>query len=78
MVHVQSNIGAHQMIVIHECVSVCFAVMFHGPPVSKVKREPSPSKELSPCRTPHTDMCLYSYRYEVDGLYGSIYISQSQ
>lgn len=36
-------------------------LMFHGPPASKVKREPSPSKELSPCRTPHTDMCLYSY-----------------
>ncbi|KAA8579789.1 hypothetical protein FQN60_006882 [Etheostoma spectabile] len=32
-------------------------LMFHGPPISKVKREPSPS----PCRTPHADMCLYSY-----------------
>ncbi|KAK5847553.1 hypothetical protein PBY51_016673 [Eleginops maclovinus] len=32
-------------------------LMFHGPPVSKVKREHSPS----PCRTPHADMCLYSY-----------------
>ncbi|KAM4538149.1 ETS translocation variant 5-like isoform 1-T1 [Fundulus diaphanus] len=35
--------------------------MFHGPPVSKVKREPSPSKDLSPCGTPGADMCLYSY-----------------
>ncbi|XP_034088811.1 ETS translocation variant 5-like isoform X4 [Gymnodraco acuticeps] len=32
-------------------------LMFHGPPLSKVKREHSPS----PCRTPHADMCLYSY-----------------
>ncbi|XP_043965144.1 ETS translocation variant 5-like isoform X2 [Gambusia affinis] len=36
-------------------------LMLHGPPVSKVKREPSPSKDLSPCGTPQTDMCLYSY-----------------
>ncbi|XP_053170347.1 ETS translocation variant 5-like isoform X2 [Scomber japonicus] len=36
-------------------------LMFHGPPVSKVKQEHSPSKDLSPCRTPHADMCLYSY-----------------
>ncbi|XP_074482826.1 ETS translocation variant 5-like [Sebastes fasciatus] len=36
-------------------------LMFHGPLVSKVKREPSPSTDLSPCRTPHADMCLYSY-----------------
>uniref|UniRef100_A0A8D0D0D1 ETS domain-containing protein n=1 Tax=Sander lucioperca TaxID=283035 RepID=A0A8D0D0D1_SANLU len=36
-------------------------LMFHGLPVSKVKREPSPSKDASPCRTPHADMCLYSY-----------------
>ncbi|KAM9766644.1 ETS translocation variant 5-like isoform 1-T1 [Menidia menidia] len=35
--------------------------MFPGPPVSKVKREPRPSTELSPCRTPQADMCLYSY-----------------
>ncbi|XP_075951121.1 ETS translocation variant 5-like [Anarhichas minor] len=35
--------------------------MFHGPPVSKVKRESSPSKDPSPCRTSHADMCLYSY-----------------
>ncbi|XP_045913925.1 ETS translocation variant 5-like isoform X1 [Micropterus dolomieu] len=36
-------------------------LMFHGTPASKVKREPSPSEDLSPCRTPHADMCLYSY-----------------
>ncbi|KAM9334355.1 ETS translocation variant 5-like [Symphorus nematophorus] len=36
-------------------------LMLHGLPVSKVKREHSPSKDLSPCRTPHADMCLYSY-----------------
>lgn len=45
------------------CVCV-FAVMLHGPAFSKVKREPSPSTDLSPCRTPHADMCLYSYRYQ--------------
>ncbi|KAM3842736.1 ETS translocation variant 5-like [Diretmus argenteus] len=34
--------------------------LFHGPPVSKVKREPSPSKDPSPCRTPYAaDKCLY-------------------
>ncbi|XP_026157228.1 ETS translocation variant 5-like isoform X2 [Mastacembelus armatus] len=36
-------------------------LMFHGPPASKVKREPSPCKDQSPCRTPQADMCLYSY-----------------
>ncbi|TKS66442.1 ETS translocation variant 5 [Collichthys lucidus] len=36
-------------------------LMLHGLPVSKVKREPSPTKDLSPCRRPHADMCLYSY-----------------
>ncbi|XP_076022064.1 ETS translocation variant 5-like [Genypterus blacodes] len=36
-------------------------LMFHGQSVSKVKREPRPSTDLSPCRTPHTDTCLYSY-----------------
>ncbi|XP_070850305.1 ETS translocation variant 5-like isoform X1 [Chaetodon trifascialis] len=36
-------------------------LMLHGLPVSKVKREPSPSEDPSPCRTPHADMCLYSY-----------------
>lgn len=36
-------------------------LMFHGAPVSKVKSEPCPSKDPSPCRTPHADMCLYSY-----------------
>nr|XP_061803056.1 ETS translocation variant 5-like [Nerophis lumbriciformis] len=35
-------------------------VMFQTPQVSKVKRESSPSKDLSPCRTRHTDVCLYS------------------
>ncbi|XP_077408788.1 ETS translocation variant 5-like isoform X2 [Vanacampus margaritifer] len=34
--------------------------MFQAPPFSKVKREPIPSKDLSPCRTRHTDVCLYS------------------
>lgn len=48
------------------CVCVCvFEVICHGPPVGKVKREHSPLKELSPCRTPQADMCLYSYRYEL-------------
>ncbi|XP_061744975.1 ETS translocation variant 5-like [Nerophis ophidion] len=36
-------------------------LMFQGPPFSKVKRESSPSKDMSPCRTPHADVCLYSY-----------------
>ncbi|XP_035808833.2 ETS translocation variant 5-like isoform X1 [Amphiprion ocellaris] len=36
-------------------------LMFHGPPASKVKRESSLSKDVSPCRTPQADMCLYSY-----------------
>ncbi|XP_013875489.1 ETS translocation variant 5 isoform X2 [Austrofundulus limnaeus] len=36
-------------------------LMFHGPPVSKVKREPGSSKDLSPCGTPQSDTCLYSY-----------------
>ncbi|TMS11825.1 ETS translocation variant 5 [Larimichthys crocea] len=36
-------------------------LMLHGLPVSKVKREPSPTKDLSPCRRPHADLCLYSY-----------------
>uniref|UniRef100_A0A1A8QWR4 Ets variant 5 n=2 Tax=Nothobranchius TaxID=28779 RepID=A0A1A8QWR4_9TELE len=36
-------------------------LMFHGPPVMKVKQEPNPSKDLSPCGTPQTDACLYSY-----------------
>ncbi|KAM8904373.1 ETS translocation variant 5-like isoform 2-T2 [Spinachia spinachia] len=35
--------------------------MFHGAPCSNVKRECSPSKDLSPCRTPRADLCLYSY-----------------
>lgn len=37
-------------------------LMVHGPSsVSKVKPEPSPSTAPSPCRTPHVDMCLYTY-----------------
>lgn len=36
-------------------------LVLHGLPASKVKRESSPSKELTPCRTPQADMCLYSY-----------------
>ncbi|KAM4560352.1 ETS translocation variant 5-like isoform 3-T3 [Odontesthes bonariensis] len=36
-------------------------LMFPGPPVTKVKREPRPSKDLSPCRTAQAAMCLYSY-----------------
>ncbi|KAL6115257.1 etv5 [Pungitius sinensis] len=35
--------------------------MFHGASCSKVKRECSPSQDLSPCRTPGADLCLYSY-----------------
>lgn len=42
--------------------------MFHGPPLVKIKRELSPSKELSPCSQdrspmPYGEKCLYSYRY---------------
>uniref|UniRef100_A0A8C9U3G0 ETS translocation variant 5-like n=1 Tax=Scleropages formosus TaxID=113540 RepID=A0A8C9U3G0_SCLFO len=41
-------------------------LIFHGPPHTKIKRELSPSKELSPCRqnqnsTPSGEKCLYSY-----------------
>ncbi|XP_056157226.1 ETS translocation variant 5-like isoform X2 [Lampris incognitus] len=41
------------------------SLMFHVSPVKKVKREPSPSKDLSPCSqeqrlTPYPDKCLYS------------------
>uniref|UniRef100_A0AAX7U7U6 ETS domain-containing protein n=1 Tax=Astatotilapia calliptera TaxID=8154 RepID=A0AAX7U7U6_ASTCA len=39
-------------------------LMFHGLAASKVKREPSPSKDFSPCRTPQADMCLYSYSWK--------------
>lgn len=53
------------MIICVSVLSVCvFAVMLHGLPISKVKRESSPSKELSPCRKLQADMCLYSYRYK--------------
>ncbi|XP_045555321.1 ETS translocation variant 5 isoform X2 [Salmo salar] len=42
-------------------------LMFHGPPASKVKRESSASRDLSPCSQEqqrlslYTDKCLYSY-----------------
>ncbi|CAM9103074.1 unnamed protein product [Lampetra planeri] len=40
--------------------------MFHGPPPTKIKRELTPSKELSPCHQdrspmPYGEKCLYSY-----------------
>lgn len=50
---------SRRVIVIH-----VFAAIFHGAPSSKVKRECSPS----PCRTPHADPCLYSYRYKASVL----------
>ncbi|XP_062862125.1 ETS translocation variant 5a [Trichomycterus rosablanca] len=42
------------------------SLMFHGPPPTKIKRELSPSKELSPCnedRSPmlYEEKCLYNY-----------------
>uniref|UniRef100_A0A8C1YQD7 ETS variant transcription factor 5a n=1 Tax=Cyprinus carpio TaxID=7962 RepID=A0A8C1YQD7_CYPCA len=42
------------------------SLMFHGPPPVKIKRELSPSKELSPCSQdrspmPYGEKCLYSY-----------------
>uniref|UniRef100_A0A673BBV0 ETS domain-containing protein n=1 Tax=Sphaeramia orbicularis TaxID=375764 RepID=A0A673BBV0_9TELE len=42
------------------------SLMFHGPPPAKIKRELTPSKELSPCRQdrspmPYGEKCLYSY-----------------
>ncbi|XP_072301106.1 ETS translocation variant 5a isoform X3 [Eucyclogobius newberryi] len=41
-------------------------LMFHGPPPTKIKREQTPSKDLSPCRQdrspmPYAEKCLYSY-----------------
>ncbi|KAM8857676.1 ETS translocation variant 5a isoform 1-T1 [Synchiropus picturatus] len=41
-------------------------LMFHGPPPAKIKRELSPSKDLSPCHQdrspmPYGEKCLYSY-----------------
>lgn len=50
-------------------VSAC-TVMFHGPPPVKIKREPTPSKDLSPCRKdrspmPFREKCLFSYRFVV-------------
>lgn len=43
-------------------------VMFHGPPLAKIKRELTPSKELSHCHQdrspmPYREKCLYSYGY---------------
>ncbi|XP_051565240.1 ETS translocation variant 5-like isoform X2 [Myxocyprinus asiaticus] len=42
------------------------SLMFHGPTPAKIKREQSPSKELSPCSQdrcpmPYGEKCLYSY-----------------
>ncbi|XP_069577119.1 ETS translocation variant 5a isoform X2 [Brachyistius frenatus] len=42
------------------------SLMFHGPPAAKIKRELTPSKDLSPCRQdrspmPYGEKCLYSY-----------------
>ncbi|KAJ8012375.1 hypothetical protein DPEC_G00042050 [Dallia pectoralis] len=42
------------------------SLMFHGPPPTKIKRELSSSKELSPCSQdtspmPYAEKCLYSY-----------------
>lgn len=60
-------------------VSAC-TVMFHGPPPVKIKREPTPSKDLSPCRKdrspmPFREKCLYSYRCVVtlEGFHSSRY-----
>ncbi|XP_065096166.1 ETS translocation variant 5b isoform X2 [Paramisgurnus dabryanus] len=41
-------------------------LMFHGPPQTKVKREPSPGREYSPCGqeqrlSPYGEKCLYNY-----------------
>ncbi|XP_028835532.1 ETS translocation variant 5b isoform X2 [Denticeps clupeoides] len=41
-------------------------LIFHSPPQMKVKRELSPSRELSPCSqtrrlSPYTEKCLYNY-----------------
>lgn len=41
-------------------------LVFHGPPPAKIKREISPSEELSPCSqdqgvAPYREKCLYSY-----------------
>ncbi|KAJ8415090.1 hypothetical protein AAFF_G00007880 [Aldrovandia affinis] len=41
-------------------------LVLHGPPATKIKREPSPSDDLSPCGlgqtlTPFGETCLYSY-----------------
>uniref|UniRef100_A0A671K237 ETS translocation variant 5-like n=1 Tax=Sinocyclocheilus anshuiensis TaxID=1608454 RepID=A0A671K237_9TELE len=50
----------------HLLLLFSLTVMFHGPPLVKIKRELSPSKELSPCSQdrspmPYGEKCLYSY-----------------
>lgn len=57
--------------------------MFHGPPPAKIKRELTPSKELSPCRQdrspmPYGEKCLYSHRYVVDNYICGLPIYQEQ
>uniref|UniRef100_A0AAR2L1Y0 ETS domain-containing protein n=1 Tax=Pygocentrus nattereri TaxID=42514 RepID=A0AAR2L1Y0_PYGNA len=52
------------LIMCFQCLS--FSVMFHGPPPAKIKRELSPSKDLSPCSQdrspmPYGEKCLYNY-----------------
>ncbi|MED6271498.1 ETS translocation variant 5 [Characodon lateralis] len=42
------------------------SLMFHGPPPTKIKRELTPTKDLSPCRQdrspmPYGEKCLYNY-----------------
>ncbi|XP_077473433.1 ETS translocation variant 5a isoform X2 [Stigmatopora argus] len=42
------------------------SLMFHGPPLTKIKRELPPSKKLSPCiqdriAMPYREKCLYSF-----------------
>lgn len=53
--------------VLYTSTPLSFSVTFHGPPPTKIKRELSPSKELSPCSEDSSSMlygekCLYNYR----------------
>lgn len=53
--------------VLYTSTLLSFSVTFHGPPPTKIKRELSPSKELSPCSEDSSPMlygekCLYNYR----------------
>lgn len=53
--------------VLYSSTPLSFSVTFHGPPPTKIKRELSPSKELSPCSEDSSPMlygekCLYNYR----------------